>query len=46
MRIIIDRVSAIAPEEVGRATAILSRFLDDWERRRPQFYGDMTGPAQ
>jgi len=43
VKIIIDRVAAIAPEEVGRATDILNRFLDDWERRRPQFYGDMSG---
>jgi hypothetical protein len=43
VKIIRDRVAAIAPEEVGRATDILNRFLDDWERRRPQFYGDMSG---
>lgn len=42
-RVILRRVSAISPEEIGRATAILDRFFDDWERRRPQFYGDMSG---
>lgn len=43
VRVITNRVAAIAPEEVRRATSILNRFLDDWERRRPQFYGDMGG---
>jgi hypothetical protein len=42
-RTILDRVTAIAPEEVERARAILTRFFDDWERRKPQFYGDLTG---
>jgi hypothetical protein len=43
VRIITDRVKLIAPGEVQRATTILNSFLDDWERRKPQFYGDMGG---
>jgi hypothetical protein len=43
VKMIRHRITAIAPEELGRATDILNRFLDDWERRRPQFYGDMSG---
>ena len=39
-----DRVQKVAPDEMmNRAKAILDRFLDDWERRKPQFYGDMMG---
>lgn len=43
VRIITDRVKKVAPEELTRATAILNLFLDDWERRKPQFYGRMNG---
>jgi hypothetical protein len=43
VKIITDRVKAIAPDEIQRATTILNSFLDDWERRKPQFYGDMGG---
>jgi len=43
VKIITDRINKVAPEELGRATAILDRFLDDWERRKPQFYGRTNG---
>jgi len=43
VRIITDRVKKVAPEELTRATATLNLFLDDWERRKPQFYGRMNG---
>jgi hypothetical protein len=42
-KIVLDRVQIVAPEEVDRAQLILGRFLDDWETRKPQFYGDMSG---
>jgi hypothetical protein len=44
-RIVLNRVAIVASDEVDRARTILDRFLDDWERRRPQFYGDMGGNA-
>ena len=43
VQIITDRVQAIAPQETERATTILNNFLDDWERRRPQAYGRISG---
>jgi Helicase conserved C-terminal domain len=43
--IVLRRVAYVAPDEVDRARTILDSFLDDWERRRPQFYGDMGGNA-
>jgi hypothetical protein len=42
-KIVMDRVTIVAPDEIGRAKQVLDRFLDDWETRKPQFYGDMSG---
>lgn len=42
-KIVMDRVALVAPDETGRVRQILDRFLDDWENRKPQFYGDMGG---
>ena len=39
VRTIVERIKIVAPDELGRATAILDRFLNDWERRKPQSYG-------
>ncbi len=43
VRTIVERIKIVAPDELGRATTILDRFLDDWERRKPQFYGGIGG---
>lgn len=42
-KIVMNRVSLVSPDEVTRAKQTLDRFLDDWENRKPQFYGDMSG---
>lgn len=42
-RIIISRVESVDRTETVRAKAALDLFLDDWDRRRPQSYGDLTG---
>lgn len=39
---IMDRVKTVDPGELGRARATLDRFLADWNRRKPQYYGDMS----
>ncbi len=44
-QIVIDRVRRVDPDEVGRASLALDRFLDDWNRVRPQEYGSMDGTS-
>jgi Helicase conserved C-terminal domain len=36
------RIKQISPEEEVRGMAILDDFLDDWDRVRPNFYGDFV----
>jgi hypothetical protein len=43
VKTIVERIKIVAPDELGRATAILDRFLNDWERRKPQYYGGIGG---
>ncbi|MGX1317455.1 hypothetical protein AB7M17_000908 [Bradyrhizobium sp. USDA 377] len=43
VRTIVERIKVVAPDELVRATAILDRFLNDWERRKPQSYGGIGG---
>ncbi|MCJ2032703.1 helicase-related protein [Methylobacterium sp. J-068] len=40
--IVMDRVALVDPDEVSRARATLDRFLDDWQRRKPQNYGKVS----
>ncbi|WP_372426154.1 helicase-related protein [Salinarimonas chemoclinalis] len=40
-RIVMDRVRLVDPAETARAQATLDRFLDDWDRRKPQDYGSV-----
>lgn len=41
-RLVMSRVALVDPAETGRAQATLDRFLDDWNRRKPQDYGSMA----
>lgn len=41
-RIIMDRVAEVDVEESFRARATLDRFLDDWQRRKPRDYGEVS----
>jgi len=40
--VVLARVRAVAPDELARATAVLDRFLDDWDRMRPNVYGSFS----
>jgi hypothetical protein len=40
-RLIMERVALVDPAELTRARATLDRFLDDWNRRKPQDYGNV-----
>lgn len=40
--IVMDRVAMVDPGETTRARATLDRFLDDWDRRKPQAYGKVS----
>jgi hypothetical protein len=40
-RVIMNRVALVDPAETTRARATLDRFLDDWNRRKPQDYGSV-----
>lgn len=44
-QIIMERVRSIEPQEIERAGAILDAFIADWNRRRPQDYGDLQGAS-
>ena len=44
-QIILERIRAVDSDELGRATATLDRFLDDWNRVKPQQYGSMDGSS-
>ena len=41
-RIVMDRVALVEPVEIDRARDTLDRFLDDWQRRKPQNYGKVS----
>jgi hypothetical protein len=41
-RVIMNRVALIDAAETTRAQATLDRFLDDWNRRKPQDYGSVV----
>jgi hypothetical protein len=41
-RVIVNRVSLVDATETTRARATLDRFLDDWNRRKPQDYGNVV----
>lgn len=43
--IILDRINKIDPAESTRAQRALNLFLDDWNRRKPQDYGDLQGSS-
>jgi hypothetical protein len=45
-RIIVSRVENVDKTEVVRAKAALDLFLDDWNRTRPQEYGDLSGKSE
>ena len=40
--VVLARVRAVAPDELARAMAVLDRFLDDWDRMRPNVYGSFS----
>jgi hypothetical protein len=44
-QVILERIRAVDFQELGRATAALDRFLDDWNRVKPQQYGSMDGSS-
>ncbi|HWD41194.1 MAG TPA: helicase-related protein, partial [Fimbriimonas sp.] len=41
-RVVLDRVRAVSPGEETSANLTLRRFLADWNRARPQYYGSFS----
>jgi hypothetical protein len=44
--IILERIAIVAPDELSRATTVIDTFFEDWNRIRPNRYGDFSGLAE